>query len=60
MSKGNVESALAIPQESAMIHRYARNSLKEKGKKGTRRNRSVTQFSEVLRDMVELAGNRRE
>jgi len=57
MSKGNVETAPAIPHESAMIHRYARNGLTEKGKKATRRNRSVTQFSGVLRDMVESACN---
>ena len=57
MSKGNVQSAEAIPEESAMIYRCTRNGLTEKAKKATRRNRSVTQFSEVLGDLVEFRGN---
>jgi len=60
MSKGNVESPPAIPQGSVMIHGYACNGLKEKKKTGTRRNRPVTQFSGVRRDMVESVGNRME
>ena len=57
ISKGNVESAPAIPQESAIIYRYARYGLTEKGKKANRQNRSVTQFLGVLRDLIKLAGN---
>jgi len=60
MSKENFESAPAIPQKSAILYRYVHNGLTEKEKKATRRNRSVTQFSKVLRDIVELAGNRME
>jgi len=60
ISKWNVELVPAIPQECAIIHRYTRNGFTEKEKKATRHNQSVTQFSGVLRDMVELASNRME
>jgi len=46
-----------------MINKYPQNSQehdKEKGERGTRKNGSITQFTGVLRDMVESAGNRME
>jgi len=60
ISKGNVESATPRPQESGTIQKYPHNSLMQKGEKATRRNRSITQFTGVLREMVESAGNRME
>jgi len=60
ISKGNVEGALPRPQEPGMINKFPRNGLTQKGEKATRRNRSITQVSGVLREMVESAGNRME
>jgi len=60
ISKGNIEGALLRPQESGTINKYPRNGFTQKGEKATRRNRSITQFSGVLREMVESAGNRME
>ena len=60
ISKDNVESATPRPQESRTIHKYLRNSLMQKGEKATTRNRSITEFTGVLREMVESAGNRME
>jgi len=57
ISKGNVEGALPRPQEPGTINKYPCNVLTQKGEKATRRNRSITQFSGVLREMVESAGN---
>jgi len=60
MSKGNVESATPRQQESGTIYKYPRNGRMQKGEKATRRNRSITDFTGVLREMVESAGNRME
>jgi len=58
ISKGNVESATPRPQESGTMYKYPRNGLMQKGENATRRNRSITQFTGVLQEMVESAGNR--
>jgi len=55
--KGNFESATPRPQESGTIHKYPHNGLMQKGEKATRWYRSLTQFTGVLREMVESAGN---
>ena len=60
ISKGNVESATPRPQECGTIHIYPHNGLMQKGEKATRQNRAITQFTGVLREMVESAGNRME
>ncbi|KAF8427095.1 hypothetical protein BGX38DRAFT_1278846 [Terfezia claveryi] len=70
VSKANIEAAKPRPLESIMTNSYLRNAREhtsvlvgssvvgiQKGEKISRRNRSITQFCRVLRDMVETAGN---
>ncbi|KAF8423009.1 hypothetical protein BGX38DRAFT_1279720 [Terfezia claveryi] len=70
VSKANIEVAKPRLLESIMINSYPRNAQEhtsvlvgssvvgiQKGEKISRRNRSITQFCGVLRDMVETAGN---
>ncbi|KAF8440697.1 hypothetical protein BGX38DRAFT_1272958 [Terfezia claveryi] len=70
VSKANIEAAKPRPLESIMTNSYPRNAWEhtsvlvgssvvgiQKGEKISRRNRSITQFCRVLRDMVETAGN---